>query len=228
MNNLNDESIIFSWHKNATPWVQAIKNNAIESRKLITNKSIITTIQSLSGETVIDIGCGEGWLTRELSAIGYKVTGIDVVPELIAAAKCQSNNEYYLLPYENIHNNHFTRKFDIAVCNFSLIGKQSVEHVFKTLTNILSSGGYFVIQTLHPNNEHQGDNTQDGWRQGSWQGFSSEFTDPAPWYFRTLPSWQLLFTRNHFIIERIIEPKNPQTGKLASLIIIGQLINHHK
>ena len=36
--------------------------------------------------TVLDIGCGEGWLCRALADKGMKVWGVDAIPELITAA----------------------------------------------------------------------------------------------------------------------------------------------
>jgi hypothetical protein len=46
----------------------------------------------------------------------------------------------------------------------------------------------FIIQTLHPLIACGDFSYQDAWREGSWAGFSDDFTDLAPWYFRTLES----------------------------------------
>ena len=37
------------------------------------------------GRLSVDIGCGEGRLTRHLKALGYAIVGIDSSPSLIAA-----------------------------------------------------------------------------------------------------------------------------------------------
>ena len=78
---------------------------------------------------VFDIGCGEGWLARALSACGIEVTGIDAVPELIAEAcaarrrAVSSRRLWRRLPSGNWRSG----PFDAAVCNFSLLGEDSVE-----------------------------------------------------------------------------------------------------
>jgi hypothetical protein len=61
----------------------------------------------------------------------------------------------------------------------------------------------------------------DGWREGSWSGFSSDFTDPPPWYFRTLESWVRLFSQNGLHLLELREPIHPTTGKPASALFIS-------
>ena len=39
------------------------------------------------GHTLVDAGCGEGWLTRSLANMGVSITAIDISPDLIAMAK---------------------------------------------------------------------------------------------------------------------------------------------
>ena len=60
----NDRKIIDSWHRNAAPWSLAIREDQIESRTLVTNQAIVDAIVSRSARTLLDIGCGEGWLAR--------------------------------------------------------------------------------------------------------------------------------------------------------------------
>jgi len=221
MNQFTEEKIIQSWHKNAHPWVSAIRNNEIESRRMVTNAAIIQTIHSLNVNSVLDIGCGEGWLTRSLNRFGISTTGFDIVDELLAAAKKEGEGTYVKLAYEDFHNYAFHKTFDLAVCNFSLLGDKSVSSVFKSVPGCLEPGGKFVIQTIHPEVDSVMKNKASGWREGSWSGFSETFTDPAPWYFRTKNDWQQLFTENSFFLEKIIEPKHPQTNLPLSIIFVA-------
>src|ERR1700729_1540156 len=79
-----EREIIRSWHSNAAPWARAIRAASIASRKLVTDQAIIDAVSSVSCARILDIGCGEGWLARALRALGMSVTGVDVVPALIA------------------------------------------------------------------------------------------------------------------------------------------------
>lgn len=229
MNAYNDKKIIDSWKKNATPWINAIQENQIESRVQITNQAIIDTIIATSAKTVLDLGCGEGWLIRKLSSYGIKASGLEVIPALAHEAQKQCDSKIYSLAYEDISQTTVTKKFDAIVCNFSLLGKESVDYLFEIVPNLLnprgstSDGGHFIIQTLHPSSYCGPEPYTNGWRKGSWQGFNSTFCDPAPWYFRTIESWIQLFNKYGYTLTLFQEPVHPTTSKVASLILAGQI-----
>ncbi|HBN14231.1 MAG TPA: SAM-dependent methyltransferase, partial [Pseudohongiella sp.] len=55
-----------------------------------------------------------------------------------------------------------------------------------------------------------------------WLGFDEAFTEPAPWYFRTLESWIALVNTGGLRLVSLREPINPETGLPASLILTSQ------
>lgn len=223
MDKFSDDSIIKSWAKNASPWVTAVQKQQIESRKLVTDHAIINTIAALpSVNSVLDIGCGEGWLCRKLSTMGFNVMGIDATPALINNARKHDNGRYEVLAYEDVSSHTVSSTFDVAVCNFALLGKESVAALFKAIPPLLNDKAYLVIQTLHPISSCGEAEYEDGWREGSWAGFNEDFCDPAPWYFRTIESWRALFLDNGFILAPLTEPVSPSTGIAASLIMTGR------
>jgi len=215
-----EEDIINTWFKNAIPWIKAVRNDEIESRVLITNKSILECILKKSPGHVLDIGCGEGWLVRALSFQGINAVGVDIVPELITAALDKNLGDYRVLSYEDISTGKIEEFFDVIACNFSLLGKDSVNDLFKQVPLMLNNDGHLIVQTIHPLTTCGINVYEDGWRKGSWHGFSHQFTDPAPWYFRTLESWKNLFNNHQFEINEILEPINPKTGEFASIIFV--------
>jgi 2-polyprenyl-3-methyl-5-hydroxy-6-metoxy-1,4-benzoquinol methylase len=218
-----EHKILESWSQNAEPWIQAVRKDQIESRRLITNQAIIDEVLKCKPQTMLDIGCGEGWLVRQLSSRGVDTLGIDGEPKLIKAAQSLSvSDKYQLMSYQDLIQNKLNKKFDVAVCNFSLIGKDSVEELFANASQLIHRRGYFIVQTLHPRVAVADLPYEDGWREGSWEGFNGEFTNPAPWYFRTVQSWLKLFTDNGFSSPSIIEPLSPETQKPASIILAGQ------
>lgn len=220
---LSDAQIIDSWRKNAQAWTAAVRGRRIESRELITDRAIVDAVLSRSPRSVLDLGCGEGWLGRALADHGLHLVGIDVVPGLIALAQAAGGGDYRVASFEQAAAGTLQLSADVAVCNFSLLGNESVEALFAAIPSLLNPHGAFIVQTLHPIVACGELPYQDGWRKGSWDGFSSDFTDPAPWYFRTLGSWLELFRKHGLRLLQLREPLHPHMRRPASVIFIADV-----
>lgn len=217
---LSDAKIIESWHTNAAPWTDAVRAGEIASRKLCTDRAIVDAVLDGAPRTALDVGCGEGWLARALAQRGVDVVGTDAIPALVERARQQGGGEFHTLTYAQLQGG-LERRFDAVICNFALLGEPSVRDVFSAVPALLQPGGRFVVQTLHPLVACGDQPYVDGWRHGSWAGFSDAFSDPAPWYFRTLESWTRLFREHSLTLREIREPVHPVTGRPASALFIG-------
>lgn len=151
------------------------------------------------------------------------VLGVDVVPAFIERSQSLGAGRFKLASYVEIAAGKLGEKFDVAVANFSLFGNESVTDLVRSIPSLLTPNGTVIVQTLHPLLAGGDLPYLDGWRASSWAGFSDDFTDPAPWYFRTVATWVELFTTHGFTIAEIREPLHPQTGKPAAAIFIGVL-----
>lgn len=222
INPLSDAKVIDSWLKNAAPWTTAVRQQQIESRKLVTDGAILGAVKARVPRSVLDIGCGEGWLVRALAAQGVRATGVDVVPDLIERATAAGGGDFRIASYEDIVAGAFDGTVDVAVANFSLIGNESVDALVHYAPSLLTAGGALIVQTLHPAFANGDEPYADGWRTGSWAGFSQEFTDPAPWYFRRLESWVALFAGSGLNLVQMQEPLHPTTRRPASVIFVAE------
>jgi 2-polyprenyl-3-methyl-5-hydroxy-6-metoxy-1,4-benzoquinol methylase len=221
-----EAEIIRSWHTNAKPWSEAIRTRSIVSRR-VTDDAILDAVVTVEPRRVLDLGCGEGWLSRALASRGIAAVGFDAVPELIAEAREQGGAEFHVRDYRDIAQGpqmlssaSLRSAFDAIVCNFSLFGDTSTESLLRALPFYLGIPGYLVVQTLHPVTACGGEPYRDGWRAGSWSGFSAAFRDPAPWYFRTLASWFAILRRCGFALLEFREPAAANATAPASVIFI--------
>jgi 2-polyprenyl-3-methyl-5-hydroxy-6-metoxy-1,4-benzoquinol methylase len=221
--NLGDDRVLRSWSANVTSWTDAVRDRKIESRNLVTDDAVIGVVTELGPLTVLDLGCGEGWLARRLAENGAKVTGVDAIPGLIEQARSAGGGEFFTASYEEIASGGLDLKVDAVVANFSLIGKEAVDDVVRAVPRLLNPGGSFVVQTLHPHVATGDLPYVDGWREGTWAGFGPEFTDPAPWYFRTVATWISLVVGSGLKLTALREPIDPRSGRPASLILVGSM-----
>ena len=220
-----ESQILRSWHINAKAWIKAIADKSIESRVLVTNRAILEVVSFTKPRTLLDLGCGEGWLCGALleKIPGCRITGVDGVPELIQAASINYPGiAFHSYTYQAIISGEFSPShlFDTIVINFALFGDGLVAELLERIKGFIAPGGSLVIQTLHPHTAGGDQPYVDGWRPGSWNGFSADFTETAPWYFRTMGGWFSLFTQTGYTVRGLHEPVHPQSMKPVSLIFI--------
>ncbi|HEY7886078.1 MAG TPA: class I SAM-dependent methyltransferase, partial [Cellvibrionaceae bacterium] len=141
----NDKKIVESWHKNAPSWTAVVRGGQIESRRLVTDRAIVEAVLDYSPQSVVDIGCGEGWLIRELASQVAYLVGVDVVPDLIDQAKTAGGGDFFVASYQAVADGAIEGLFDAVVCNFSLLGKESVEVLFSAVPACLKPGGVFIV-----------------------------------------------------------------------------------
>ena len=92
------------------------------------------------GERILDVGCGEGTLTKRLIERGATVLGIDNSPEMIAAAR-EKGVDALLLAAEDIQ---FFAEFDAAFSNATLHWVLSKEQAARAIFRALKPGGRFA------------------------------------------------------------------------------------
>ncbi len=217
------QHILNSWQSNAHHWIESIDQNQIESRKLITNLAIVEAILKYKPSKVLDLGCGEGWLTRTLTEKGLQAVGIDGTKGLIENALQKDKGIFEVITYEEIIGGveipH--APFDCIVINFGLFMDEEVQALLEKLNLSLTSNGKILIQTLHPFSILNQDKPYlSNWEENGWAGLGEQYTEPFKWFSRTLGDWVSLLVNTGYQIQEIQEPLNPITQKPQSMIFV--------
>ncbi|MBD2531277.1 class I SAM-dependent methyltransferase [Nostoc flagelliforme FACHB-838] len=217
----NEKRIFDSWQMNALLWTQAIREQQIESRAIATDAAIVKAVSQLNPRTFLDIGCGEGWLSRQLFSLGIDGWGVDFCADLIDAAKHSGDSRFVVCSYSDLVSQKFStiNYFSCFICNFSILGEFALDEIAKAGHNLLEEKGKIIIQTLHPIIAC-GDTYSNGWREVSWQPVADAAFHPTPWYFRTLESWINDFHALNYRLLNLYEPCNPKTNKPISIIFV--------
>ena len=218
-----EQQLLKSWDTNAEAWTKTVDKDLIASRRLGTNDAIVKAVQKMQPQHVLDVGCGEGWLCRELSAQGIKATGIDGSVALVETARQKGGATYEVLTYEQLigDSTQPTGTFDCIVCNFSLLG-QDLMPLLTALRSKLETGGKLVVQTVHPFTACGNEPYTNGWRVETFSGFNEAFPASMPWYFRTMATWVTEISQAGYVVDTIMEPPHPETGRPLSLIIVAK------
>ena len=206
-----------SWISNAAAWTDAVRESRIPSRAAGTDRAIVQAILRVPG-TVLDVGCGEGWLVRALAEHGRRAVGVDGSAPLIDRAR-ERGGEFFVASYEELIENpgRFGSQFGVIALNFAVLSERPSD-LFASLASLLEPRGALIIQTLHPWTAANGEYV-DGWRTESFAAMEGSSFVPMPWYFRTLGSWLAEVREAGLVIDRLEEPMHPESGKPLSLLI---------
>ncbi|ARN81344.1 class I SAM-dependent methyltransferase [Methylocystis bryophila] len=211
---------VASWSKNAENWTAAVRSDAIASRREATNAAILAAALAAPLGKTLDVGCGEGWLCRELRNSTQEIVGVDVSPELISRAREEGGATYDVLSYAELcaEPARAGKDFDTIVCNFSLLDDR-LEPICDALAAISTPKARLLIQTLHP--LAFAPPYEDGWRIESFESFGGEKWAPMPYFARTLGSWIEAISKR-WDLKRLLEPKIPSAPIPASLLLVAE------
>ncbi len=206
-----------SWEANAEEWIQLLERDGIASRQF-TNTAILEAVNSYNLKSVLDLGCGEGWLTRVLSTNENRVVGIDSTEALLKNARLKGSQNFYKMTYEEIINGKEIPEnpFEALVLNFCLYQNEQVSALLQSLKKALLKSGLVFIQTLHPSFLIQNNLPyKSQWIEDSWKGLKGNFVHPHSWYARTLEDWMNTFNKSNYVLLDIKEVINEKGTPLS-------------
>jgi 2-polyprenyl-3-methyl-5-hydroxy-6-metoxy-1,4-benzoquinol methylase len=212
--------IVDSWTDNAAAWTQVVRDGLIPSRRAGTDAAIVQACLRYADGAVLDVGCGEGWLVRELHTRSIDATGIDVSAPLIASAQASGGGSFAVVTYADLEREPtiVAGPWRLIVCNFALLA-DPVHTLLAALRTRLQPGGTLLIQTVHPWSARGDAPYRSEWRTESFTAFTVPFPTAMPWYYRTLAGWVDECTRAGLSIRAVEEPLHPETGAPLSLLL---------
>jgi len=144
------------WDANARWWDDQIGDgNAFQDVLIEPATERLLAVQS--GESILDVACGAGRLTRRLARLGARVTGIDGSERFIERARRRTAADDVAVEFrvmdacdERAMRALGERSFDRAVCTMALMDMPCIEPMMRALGRLLKPGGCFVFSVIHP------------------------------------------------------------------------------
>ena len=131
-----------SWNTNAEFWDNAMGNDLNDYHRQVVRPAVMEFLGNITGESILDIACGNGSFSALLSRMGADVTAIDYSDRLIDIAKkrwkesnveflvCDAADEESIL---SLGEHRFTK----AVSTMALMDISDIKPMVKALSRTL-------------------------------------------------------------------------------------------
>src|SRR5262252_4929937 len=113
---------------------------------------LLAQLGDVTGQDVLDAGCGEGYLARILAARGARVTAVDLSPRLVELARAKASADAIDYRVADLCEPHpeLDGRFDAVASYFVLNDVEDHRGFAETLGDALRPGGRAVLGFNNP------------------------------------------------------------------------------
>jgi 2-polyprenyl-3-methyl-5-hydroxy-6-metoxy-1,4-benzoquinol methylase len=150
--NITNQSTIDDWSNVTDDEINAFGDEGDEARVSLIDPNVFDLIGDVQGKTVLDAGCGNGYLSRKLAKMGAKVTGIEPSSSLYQHCLEKEEAEPLGIEYlqQDISKLESSNKYDLVVVINVLMDIPEYQSALTNCVKSLKDGGEIVISILHP------------------------------------------------------------------------------
>jgi SAM-dependent methyltransferase len=139
-----------AWEDNAADWIRWAREPGHDSYWRFHRDPFLQLVPP-PGKLTLDVGCGEGRVTRDLKKLGHTTVGVDASEAMVAAARDADPGGDYVfadaatLPFAD-------GQADVVVAFMSLMDVDDMPKAVRELARVLEPGGRLVLAVVHPIN----------------------------------------------------------------------------
>jgi len=139
-----------SWEKSADWYDRIIGAQGSELYQNVVIPGALALLQPHSGESILDLGCGQGVFSRAIAAKGASVTGVDLSPTLISKAKTYPKAKDIRYRARDAANIEDLGEFDGISAILCIQNMPHLDRVAAACAKVLKPGGRMLWVLNHP------------------------------------------------------------------------------
>lgn len=223
------------WNGNARAWSELARQGYDVYRNHFNAPAFLKMLPDVTGLKGLDIGCGEGYNTREFARRGGVMTAIDISEVFIDHARDAEREEPLGIEYQvasAVELPFGDATFDFATATMSLMDIPELDLALNEAYRVLKPGGFFQFSITHPcfdtphrKNLRNGEGKTYAIEVGRYYEVTNGRVDEwifgsaplelrvqypkfkVPYFHRTLSEWINLIAASGFQVERMEEPR---------------------
>jgi SAM-dependent methyltransferase len=137
-----------AWEEHAADWIAVARAPGHDSYWLYHRDQFLELLPP-PGKLTIDLGCGEGRLSRDLKALGHKVVAIDGSPTMVQAAR-EADPAIEAHLGDAAHMPFPDASADLVVAFMSLQDVTDAAGAIRESARVLEPGGRLCLAVVHP------------------------------------------------------------------------------
>ena len=208
------------WDQVAADWRVQVGDEGDANRRLNSDPVLWALAGDVRGLTVLDAGCGTGYLTRKLADAGAQVVGVDFSEAMIDIARAQNPHLDFRVDSCSSLTTVADATFDRVVSNYVLMDTPELDAAVTAFHRVLKQGGVAVAVFSHPCFPQGGATVSEDREKVDyhwdfpyfeqrkcvdppWAHFKSDFI----WFHRPLSDYWKAFTKAGFSVVDFEEPR---------------------
>jgi SAM-dependent methyltransferase len=151
---INEEQISNAWDKIADQWCNRYTEYGDINRQYVIDPTIFRIIGPVKDMSILDAGCGSGYLCRLLAKKGAKVFGVELSKRFVEIAKQKEIEAPLGITYysETLCNLAMFQDetFDMVISNLVLMDLPDLDKAIKEINRVLKKKGRLIFSVMHP------------------------------------------------------------------------------
>ena len=148
------DELVRSWDDKAAEWDAWIGVEGDANRRINSDPVLWRLLGDVRGRSVLDAGCGTGYLSVKLAQAGADVVGVDLSPEMVAiaagnAARAGVQGRFLAGSCADLAG-VADASVDCVVSNYVLMDLPDLDGAMAAFARVLRPGGVVVAALLHP------------------------------------------------------------------------------